>query len=107
MSNEAVGCDILLRGVPGDVVQELGRRAEVNFRSRMNEAIAILTAVCRSDATLPGLGVGETLPTIRGTEDLRRAEPASQDGDLRRAEPASQDGDLRRAEPANQDGGDV
>lgn len=75
MSNEAVGgCDILLRNVPGDVVQELGRRAEVNFRSRMNESIAILTAVCRSDATLPGLGVGETLPTIRGTE------AANQDG---------------------------
>lgn len=75
MSNEAVGgCDILLRNVPGDVVQELGRRAEVNFRSRMNEAIAILTAVCRSDATLPGLGVGETVPTIRGTE------AANQDG---------------------------
>lgn len=76
MSNEAVGgCDILLRNVPGDVVQELGRRAEANFRSRMNESIAILTAVCRSDATLPGLGVGETLPTIRGTE------AANQDGE--------------------------
>lgn len=59
----AESCDILLRGVPCDVVQELGRRAEVNFRSRMNEAIAILAAVCRSDATLPGLGVGETVPT--------------------------------------------
>lgn len=63
MSNEAVGgCDILLRNVPGDVVQELARRAEVNFRSRMYEAVAILTAVCRSDATLPGLGIGETVP---------------------------------------------
>lgn len=62
-SNEAsASCDILLRGVPCDVAQELARRAEVNFRSRMYEAIAILTAVCRSDATLPGLGVGETVP---------------------------------------------
>lgn len=51
-------CDILLRGVPCDVAQELARRAEANFRSRMYEAIAILTTVCRSDATLPGLGVG-------------------------------------------------
>lgn len=69
MDNEAVGCcDILLRNVPRDVVQELARRAEVNFRARMYEAIAILAAVCRSDATLPGLGVGEMVPTLRGTE---------------------------------------
>ena len=58
----AESCDILLRGVPGDVAQELARRAEANFRSRMYEAIAILTAVCRSDATLPGLGIGEMVP---------------------------------------------
>lgn len=77
----AESCDILLRGVPGDVAQELGRRAESNFRSRMNEAIAILTAVCRSDATLPGLGIGETLPTIRGTEAANQDGAASQDGD--------------------------
>ena len=55
-------CDILLRGVPCDVVQELGRRAEAHFRSRSGEIMAILAAVCRSDATLPGLGIGETVP---------------------------------------------
>ena len=75
MSNEAVGgCDILIKNVPGDVVQKLTRRAEVNFRSRSGEIIAILAAVCRSTATLPGLGVGETVPTIRGSE------AANQDG---------------------------
>ena len=77
----AESCDILLRGVPCDVAQELGRRAEANFRSRMNEAIAILTAVCRSDATLPGLGVGETVPTIRGTEAVNQDGAANQDGE--------------------------
>lgn len=56
-------CDILIKNVPGDVVQELTRRAEINFRSRSGEIIAILAAVCRSDATLPGLGVGETMLT--------------------------------------------
>jgi hypothetical protein len=46
----------------------------------MNEAIAILTAVCRSDATLPGLGVGETVPTLRDTEAVNQDGAASQDG---------------------------
>ena len=55
-------CDILIKNVPRDVVQELTRRAEINFRSRSGEIIAILASVCRSDATLPGLGVGETVP---------------------------------------------
>lgn len=76
------GCDILLRNVPADVVRELARRAEVNFRSRMYEAIAILTAVCRSGATLPGLGVGETVPTasVGGNTDAQDGE-AGADGD--------------------------
>lgn len=75
----AESCDILLRGVPCDVAQELSRRAEANFRSRMNEAIAILAAVCRSDATLPGLGVGETVPP-RDTEAANQDGEANQDG---------------------------
>ena len=63
MSDEtAASCDILIKNVPSDIVQELGRRAEANFRSRSGEIMAILAAVCRSDATLPGLGVGETVP---------------------------------------------
>ena len=63
MSDEtAASCDILIKNVPSDIVQELGRRAEANFRSRSGEIMAILAAVCRSDATLPGLGVSETVP---------------------------------------------
>lgn len=52
---------ILVNGVPPDVAQELTRRAEAHFRSRTGEILAILTAVCRSEATLPGLGIGEVL----------------------------------------------
>lgn len=89
MSNEAVGgCDILIKNVPGDIVQELGRRAESNFRSRSGEIIAILAAVCRSDATLPGLGVGETVPTLRGTE------AANQDGEAGTQDGAENGGDV-------------
>lgn len=84
----AESCDILLRGVPCDVAQELARRAEANFRSRMNEAIAILAAVCRSDATLPGLGVGETVPTLRDTE------AANQDGEADAQDGAENGGDV-------------
>ena len=82
MSGTVESCDILLRGVPGDVVQELARRAEVNFRSRMYEAIAILTAVCRSDATLPGLGVGETVPgaSVGVPADAPDGQGSDQDG---------------------------
>ena len=73
MSNEtAASCDILIKNVPGDIVQELGRRAEAHFRSRSGEITAILAAVCRSDATLPGLGVGEALPTLRGTDGVNQ-----------------------------------
>lgn len=44
----------LLTGVPLDVVDELERRAQANFRSRLGEAVAILTAVCRLKIELPG-----------------------------------------------------
>lgn len=57
MSDEKEGQDILLKNVPADVVAELGRRAEANFRSRSGEVLAILAAVCRGVVTLPGLGV--------------------------------------------------
>lgn len=79
---ESTGCDILLRNVPADVVQELARRAEVNFRSRMYEAVAILTAVCRSDATLPGLGIGETVPAASAgvPADAQDGQGSNQDG---------------------------
>ena len=39
--------DILLKGVPKDVADELERRANENFRSRMGEILAILASVCR------------------------------------------------------------
>jgi plasmid stability protein len=51
--------DILIKNVPDDIVQELGRRAEAHFRSRSGEILAILAAVCRGEATLPGLALGE------------------------------------------------
>lgn len=59
---ETKGQDILLRDVPGEIVAWLERRAAQNFRSRYGELMAILTALSRSDATLPGLGVGEMIP---------------------------------------------
>lgn len=58
MSNEAVGgCDILIKNVPGDIVQELDRRADAHFRSRRGEIIAILAAVCNGE-TAPVASVG-------------------------------------------------
>lgn len=48
------GCtDINLRGVPNDVVDELERRAKANYRPRIGEILAILTAVCRGRVELP------------------------------------------------------
>lgn len=56
MSNEtAASCDILIKNVPGDIVQELGRRAEAHFRSRSGEIMAILAAVTRGRVELPVL----------------------------------------------------
>lgn len=65
--------DILIKNVPSDVAQELNRRAEANFRSRTGEILAILTAVCRSEATLPELGIGETVPgaSVDGNADAQ------------------------------------
>lgn len=83
MSNEtAASCDVLLKNVPGDIVQELGRRAEAHFRSRSGEIMAILAAVCRSDATLPGLGVGETVPpaSVGVPADAQDGQGSDQDG---------------------------
>lgn len=70
----AESVSILLNNVPGDVAQELTRRAEANYRSRTGEILAILTAVCRSEATLPGLGIGETLaaPSAGVSADTQR-----------------------------------
>lgn len=54
MSNEtAASCDILIKNVPGDIVQELGRRAEAHFRSRSGEIMAILAAVTRGRVEPP------------------------------------------------------
>ena len=69
MSDTAASCDILIKNVPGDIVQELGRRAEAHFRSRSGEIMAILATVCRGDATLPGLGLGDVLPAQAAIEN--------------------------------------
>lgn len=60
------GLTVLIRDIPADVAQELDRRAGANFRTRTGEILAILTAVCRSDATLPGLGIGDVIPAAGG-----------------------------------------
>ena len=56
------GVTTCIRGIPKDVWDELGRRAEKNFRPRNGEFVAILTAVCRGRVELPislyGNGVG-------------------------------------------------
>lgn len=52
-TNEKSGIDINLRDVPVDVVEELERRAKANYRPRLGEILAILTAVCRGHIELP------------------------------------------------------
>lgn len=54
---------VLIREIPSDVARELDRRADANFRTRTGEILAILTAVCRGGATLPGLGLGDVVPS--------------------------------------------
>lgn len=58
----------LLRDVPGDVARELDARAELNYRSRSAEILAILTAVCRGHVALPVSMDGATLAAIK-TQD--------------------------------------
>lgn len=60
---------VLIRDIPGDVVKELDRRADANFRTRTGEILAILTAVCRGGATLPGLGLGDVVPAQAAIEN--------------------------------------
>lgn len=60
---------VLIRDIPSDVAQELDRRASVNYRSRSGEILAILTAVCRGGATLPGLGLGDVVPAQAASEN--------------------------------------
>ena len=54
---------VLIREIPSDVARALDRRADANFRTRTGEILAILTAVCRGGATLPGLGLGDVVPS--------------------------------------------
>lgn len=61
-TTEKKGVDLTLKNVPVALVSALERRAARNFRARHGEILAILTAVCLGDATLPGLGIGECLP---------------------------------------------
>lgn len=60
---------VLIRDIPGDVAKELDRRAGANFRTRTGEILAILTAVCRGGATLPGLGLGDVVPAQASIEN--------------------------------------
>lgn len=61
---------LLLRDVPGDVVRELDARAEVNYRSRSGEVLAILTAVCRGHVALPVSMDGATIAALKDADDL-------------------------------------
>ena len=57
--------DILLKGVPKDVADELDRRADEHFRSRTGEILSILVTECRKPAVgsvVPGKGVGRNGP---------------------------------------------
>ena len=74
----------LLRDVPGDVVREIGARAELNYRSRSAEILAILTAVCRGHVALPVSMDGATIAAIRPTEDA-----SQDDGPIQPFEPES------------------
>lgn len=60
----------LLRDVPGDVVREIGARAETNYRSRSGEILAILTAVCRGHVALPVSMDGATVAALKPQDDL-------------------------------------
>lgn len=60
----------LLRDVPGDVVREIGARAELNYRSRSAEILAILTAVCRGHVALPVSMDGATIAALKDADDL-------------------------------------
>ncbi len=67
---KADACDILLKNVPGDIVRELGRRAEEHFRSRSGEILAILAAACREVYRTPqaALDVVVGAPQIKDIE---------------------------------------
>lgn len=54
-----------VRGIPKDVWDELGRRAEKNFRPRNGEVVAVLTAVCRGRIELPISLYGGVAPISR------------------------------------------
>lgn len=44
--------NLMLNGVPADVMAELDRRSEAHFRSRTGEILSILTMVCRNKIAL-------------------------------------------------------
>lgn len=74
--------DILLKGVPKDVADELDRRADQNFRSRTGEILAILTLACRTPTcihVLPADGTAHLVPVplATGTPMVRELAPAT------------------------------
>ena len=69
--------NFLVNNIPGDVVAELDRRADMHFRSRTGEVLAILTAVCRNRIELPALPIDGGADADGAAQD----EPgAAQDG---------------------------
>ena len=72
--------NLMLNGVPGDVLEELDRRSEVHFRSRTGEILSILTVVCRNKIELPDLSIADGAD-IDGTAQIAQdAAVAAQDG---------------------------
>ena len=66
--------NILINGVPGDVAEELDRRAVAHFRSRTGEVLAILTTVCRNRLEF------SDLPIDGGADVAQDDAGAAQDG---------------------------
>ena len=57
--------DILIKGVPKDVADELDRRADRNFRSRTGEILAMLTSACRPPTMVVPVPLATGTPTVR------------------------------------------
>ena len=69
--------NIMLNGVPADVMAELDRRSDAHFRSRTGEILSILTTVCRNKLEFSDLPIDGGTDADGAAQD----EPgAAQDG---------------------------
>ena len=68
--------NLVLNGVPVDVVAELDRRSEVHFRSRTGEILSILTTVCRNKLEFSDLPIGGGADVAQ--DDARAAQDGAQ-----------------------------